>query len=169
MEEDIKILEEFLDLARTRDYKGNLTGSFLENLITRYKQLEEENKESIETYKSEKTMKNNYVQYYQDLLLKENCIPKSKVREKIEEAKKLANELNWSHFDMSEEASKEYIKAIETVLSELEKKDKIIDLMAEQLAGLAIFDIEKDEPLILGDKEEVKQYFKEKVEEDNLC
>ena len=55
-------------------------------------------------------------------------------------------------------------QAIETVLSELEKKDKIIDLMAEQLAGLAIFDIEKDEPLILGDKEEVKQYFKEKVE-----
>ena len=56
-------------------------------------------------------------------------------------------------------------QAIETVLSELEKKDKIIDLMAEQLAGLAIFDIEKDEPLILGDKEEVKQYFKEKVED----
>ena len=55
-------------------------------------------------------------------------------------------------------------QAIETVLSELEKKDKIIDLMAEQLAGLAIFDIEKDEPLILGDKEEIKQYFKEKVE-----
>lgn len=63
MEEDIKILEEFLDLARTRDYKGNLTGSFdefeleveekeykaIENLLTRYKQLEEENnKKSIQ-------------------------------------------------------------------------------------------------------------------------
>lgn len=57
------------------------------------------------------------------------------------------------------------INAIETVLSELEKKDKIIDLMAEQLAELAIFDIDKDEPLILGDKEEIKQYFKEKVED----
>ena len=56
-------------------------------------------------------------------------------------------------------------QAIETVLEELEKKDKIIDLMAEQLAGLAIFDIDKDEPLILGDKEEIKQYFKEKVED----
>ena len=56
-------------------------------------------------------------------------------------------------------------QAIETVLEELEKKDKIIDLIAEQLAGLAIFDIDKDEPLILGDKEEIKQYFKEKVEE----
>ena len=45
---------------------------------------------------------------------------------------------------------------------EIIKKDKIIDLMAEQLAGLAIFDIEKDEALILGDKEEVKQYFERK-------
>ena len=57
-------------------------------------------------------------------------------------------------------------QAIETVLSELEKKEKQIDLMAEQLAGLAIFDIEKDEPLVLGDKEEVKQYFTNKVEKE---
>ena len=49
----------------------------------------------------------------------------------IEEAKKLVNELNWSYFDMSEEASDEYVDAVQTVLSELEKKDKIIDLMAE--------------------------------------
>lgn len=49
----------------------------------------------------------------------------------IEEAKKLVNKLNWSHFDMSEEASDEYVDAVQTVLSELEKKDKIIDLMAE--------------------------------------
>lgn len=55
-------------------------------------------------------------------------------------------------------------QAIETVLSELEKKDKIIDLMSEQLAGLAIFDIDKDEPLILKDKEEIKQYFERIVE-----
>ena len=55
-------------------------------------------------------------------------------------------------------------EAIETVLSELEKKEAIINEMAEQLAGLAIFDIEKDEPLILGDKEEVKEYFTKKAE-----
>ena len=36
--------------------------------------------------------------------------------------------------------------------------------MAEQLAGLAIFDIDKDEPLILGDKEEIKEYFTKKAE-----
>lgn len=58
-------------------------------------------------------------------------------------------------------------RTIKQLNLELEKKDKIIDLMAEQLAGLAIFDIEKDEPLILGDKEEIKQYFKEKVENEN--
>lgn len=105
-------------------------------------------------------------------------IPKSKVREKIEEAKKLANELNWSHFDMSEEASKEYIKAIETVLSELEKKDKIIDLMAEWIENYTNYydedgcycEVEKD---ICNKNIEcdncIKQYFEEKVEEDNLC
>ena len=62
-------------------------------------------------------------------------------------------------------ALKEVEKENQKLKTELKKKDKIIDLMAEQLAGLAIFDIEKDEPLILGDKEEVKQYFKEKVED----
>lgn len=59
-------------------------------------------------------------------------------------------------------------QAIETVLSELEKKEKQIDLMAEQLAGLAIFDIEKDEPLVLGDKEEVKEYFTKKSEKEGI-
>lgn len=49
--------------------------------------------------------------------------------------------------------------------AEIEKKDKQIDLMAEQLAGLTIWDTEKEEPLILTDKEEVKQYFERKVEE----
>lgn len=47
----------------------------------------------------------------------------------------------------------------------IRKKDKIIDLMAKQLAGLAIFDIDKEEPLILGDKENVKEYFKRKSNE----
>nr|DAF28823.1 MAG TPA: hypothetical protein [Caudoviricetes sp.] len=46
--------------------------------------------------------------------------------------------------------------AIEKVLTMLEEKDKTIDLMSEQLAGLAIFNIDKDETLILSDKEEVK-------------
>lgn len=63
-------------------------------------------------------------------------------------------------------------EAIETVLNmlkekdkEIEKKDKIIDLMAEQLAGLTIWNNEKEEPLVLYDKEEVKKYFERKVED----
>lgn len=40
---------------------------------------------------------------------------------------------------------------------------KQIDLMAEQLAGLTIWNNEKEEPLILGDKEEIKQYFEQKA------
>ena len=48
----------------------------------------------------------------------------------------------------------------------IKKKDKQIDLMAEQLAGLTIWDTEKEEPLILTDKEDIKQYFERKVKDD---
>ena len=101
----------------------------------------------------------------------------------IEEAKKLANELNWSHFDMSEDSSKEYIKAIETVLSELEKKDKeyeelteaskelcktvnlmkkVINEMAEYIIDLIKYNNSEEE----RDKEEIKEYFTNKVERE---
>lgn len=43
------------------------------------------------------------------------------------------------------------------------KKNKIIDLMAEQLAGLTIFDNDIENALILGDKEEVKKYYERKA------
>lgn len=58
-----------------------------------------------------------------------------------------------------------YKKEFSRLNKQLQNKDKIIDLMAEQLAGLTIFDIDKDEPLILGDKEDVEKYFKEKAKE----
>lgn len=54
-------------------------------------------------------------------------------------------------------------KDVKTILSMLEEKNKQIDLMSEQLAGLAIFNIDKDETLLLNDKEEVKQYFENKA------
>ena len=48
-------------------------------------------------------------------------------------------------------------------LLDIEKqKDKIIDDMAEQLAGIAIWDNKKDEPLILMSKEEVIEYYEER-------
>lgn len=63
-----------------------------------------------------------------------------------------------------EEISK-YKTLYERALSDVVKTDKQIDLMAEQLAGLTIWNSKKEEPLILKDKEEVKQYFERKVEE----
>ena len=58
-----------------------------------------------------------------------------------------------------------FISDLKNVLSMLKEKDKIINLMSEQFAGLTIFDIDKDEPLILSDKEDVKQYFENKTKE----
>ena len=68
--------------------------------------------------------------------------------------------------NMLKEKDKLYHKALgDLVKADREniKKDKQIDLMAEQLAGLTIWDTEKEEPLILTDKEEVKQYFERKA------
>ena len=64
--------------------------------------------------------------------------------------------------EMIDEVKGEAVK----LYKEIREKDKVIDLMAEQLAGLAIFDIAKEEPLILGDKEEVKQYFYKKASDE---
>ena len=61
-----------------------------------------------------------------------------------------------------EEISK-YKTLYERALSDVVKTDKQIDLMAEQLAGLTIWNSKKGEPLILTDKEDVKQYFEQKV------
>ena len=71
--------------------------------------------------------------------------------------------------NMLKEKDKLYHKALgDLVKADREniKKDKQIDLMAEQLAGLTIWDTEKEEPLILTDKEEVKQYFERKATND---
>ena len=43
----------------------------------------------------------------------------------------------------------------------VKEKDAVIDDMAEQLAGIAIWDNKKEEPLILISKEEVIKYFEE--------
>lgn len=60
------------------------------------------------------------------------------------------------------EGLKKLQKDIEIALNMLKEKDKIIDLMAEQLAGLTIWDSDKEEPLILADKEDVIKYFERK-------
>lgn len=60
------------------------------------------------------------------------------------------------------EGFKKLQEDIGITLNMLKEKDKIIDLMAEQLAGLTIWDNDKEEPLILADKEDVIKYFERK-------
>ena len=47
----------------------------------------------------------------------------------------------------------------------ISKQNRQINLMAMQLAGLTIWNDEKEEPIILGDKKEVIKYFERKSEE----
>ena len=110
-------------------------------------------------------------------------------KEEIEKAKeRIQNSLNDVWFgvlysqeerDEDEKILLQYIQELETSNEELDKENnrlekieferdmanKIIDEMSKQLAGIAIWNNEKEEPLILGDKEEAKQYFEKKVEE----
>lgn len=87
-----------------------------------------------------------------DKLKKHNDELLRKLRNRVKEVKKLQK---YSLY--KEEFSK--------LNKQLQNKDKIIDLMSEQLAGLAIFNIDKDETLILSDKEEVKQYYENEAKE----
>lgn len=77
MEEDIKILEEYIkhdtDLVNLPEYDAKIVYKAIENLIARYKELEEEN-EQLEAIKNEAIRRYNF-----------ESIPKSKVKEKIEE------------------------------------------------------------------------------------
>ena len=104
MEEDIKILEELIS-----EYKNNVWNEYpykfnkeiiytLENLLTRYKQLEEENKElkhitqNYNVYQQKSDNPNTTIiiadeKWFINGYFKENFIPKSKVKEKIEELK----------------------------------------------------------------------------------
>ena len=88
------------------------------------------------------------------------------------EAQQVLDELNTVRIEVLNDEAKRLFEAIMKIADEKDKlkeeldlKDKIINLMSEQFAGLTIFDIDKDGPLILYDKEEVKQYFENKVKE----
>lgn len=89
-----------------------------------------------------------------------------------EEAQKVLDELNTVRIEVLNDEAKKLFEAIMKIADERDKlkeeldlKNKIINLMSEQFAGLTIFDIDKDEPLTLSDKEEVKQYFENKAKE----
>ena len=94
--EDMKILEERVTTLKRHiknyeesDCKTNVYQQLvkecraLENLLTRYKQLEEENKELVRQYEYQGAkMINEYMSFKN---VKKLFIPKSKVKEKIEE------------------------------------------------------------------------------------
>lgn len=100
MEEDIKILEEYIkhdtDLVNLPEYDAKIVYKAIENLIARYKELEEEN-EQLEAIKNEAIRRYNF-----------ESIPKSKVKDKIEELKKKVEELTdekgyWGGSDLLEQ------------------------------------------------------------------
>lgn len=74
-------------------------------------------------------------------------------------------ELQKSRPDELDIESKKLFNAIMKIADERYKALEVTDLMSEQLAGLTIWDNNKEEPLILGNKEEVKKYYFRKVEE----
>lgn len=81
MEEDIKVLEEYIEALRHPmpfKYTNEQKAQAIENLINRNKELEE------------KAYKKEYYEEVADELYK-NSIPKSKVREKIKELEKEAD------------------------------------------------------------------------------
>ena len=71
----------------------------------------------------------------------------------------------YSEYTFPDKEVKEKCVALKTVLSELEKKDKVINEMAEQLVGLPIYD-EKEVMVFFMNNEEVKEYFTNKVERE---
>ena len=87
-----------------------------------------------------------------------------------EQAQKVLDELQEVRPEKLNNEAKRLFEAIMKIADERDKlkeeldlKNKIINLMSEQFVGLTIFDIDKDEPLILSDKEDVKQYFENKA------
>ena len=80
MEEDIKILEDYLAGKKLQYGEGYIyfkAFKAIENLLTRYKQLEEENKSKQKAYDDCYCEYKHYKQF--------DSIPKSKVIEKIKE------------------------------------------------------------------------------------
>ena len=98
-----------------------------------------------------------------------------KLKEQLKEKDKIIDKLKKHNYDLLRKLKNRvkevkklekyslYKKEFSRLNKQLQNKDKIIDLMSEQLAGLAIFNIDKDETLLLNDKEEVKQYFENKA------
>lgn len=107
MEKDIRLIEEIKKEYSTMDSLGEYVQA-LENLLTRYKQLEKENK----------TLKNftSYI-FNEDVA---EFIPTSLVKEKIEELKSKGKIINQTFPDCGEYHYHKEIKVLEELLEENE-------------------------------------------------
>ena len=94
MKEDIKRIEKFISDIKEcglNDCEKNCFDfNLLRNLLTRYKQLEEENKSKQKAYDDCYCEYKHYKQF--------DSIPKSKVKKKIEELKEIADEDNQDEY-----------------------------------------------------------------------
>lgn len=94
------------------------------------------------------------------------CLKKDviEVLSMLEKKDKIINEQLKENVELQKELNEENKRCM--ILANNNKfKEQVIDLMSEQLAGLTIWNNEKEEPVILGDKEEVKKYYERKAKE----
>ena len=187
IEEDIKLLEEF---SNENVLYGSTVGMTLEkykdlqlsteHILSDYKRVLKEN-EKINSFKKKlekdskeqqwiQTVDDEYLAYTEEQEDSIYAIKFAVMQQQIDKLKKHNNNLLKKLRNRVKEVKKLqkyslYKEEFSRLNKQLQNKDKIIDLMSEQLAGLAIFNIDKDETLILSDKEEVKQYYENKAKE----
>jgi hypothetical protein len=94
---------------------------------------------------------------------KDKRISEKQAIKELTEIKELVEEdLKYKDYEVTATLDQIDLESLVIVLNLLDKQKKIINLMAEQLAGIAIWDNKKEEPLILVDKEEVIEHYKER-------
>ena len=159
-------------------YKEDLEN--LDHILSDYKRVLKEN-EKINSFKKKlekdskeqqwiQTVDDEYLAYTEEQEDSIYAIKFAVMQQQIDKLKRHNNNLLRKLRNRVKEVKKLqkyslYKEEFSRLNKQLQNKDKIIDLMSEQLAGLAIFNIDKDETLILSDKEEVKQYYENKAKE----
>lgn len=146
-------IEEFIRKNLTRKYRKikDLKIFYDKNNWQQYctykniEKIDQVNKKDIDKWNIEE-LKEMY------LLLQDVCLKAGDLLIKYQRQLKLSDKV----------IDKRNEEIVEVAKNNIEKR-KIIDLMAEQLAGLTIFDNDIESALILGDKEEVKKYYERKV------
>lgn len=111
---------------------------------------------------------------YANTLLESIDNIKTELKHYAERCSELENELKL-YQEMYENRVEEYDRDTHILQNQLDlanakniEKDKIIDLMLDTFSELIIFDTNKNEPVFLWDKDDIKQYFENKVKETEV-